>query len=78
MDTIAHMQAAADLIEDAVFTPEGQVKALSKDTRDDCFTLARTLVRICEKLMNTVEVDLLETVRIQDRAYYVLETLKSR
>lgn len=78
MDTIAQMQAAADLIEDAVFTPEGQVKALSKDTRDDCFTLARTLVRICEKLMNSVEVDLLETVRVQDRAYYVLETLKSR
>lgn len=78
MDTIEQMQAAADLIEDAVFTPEGQVRALSKDTRDDCFTLARTLVRICEKLMNSVEVDLLETVRVQDRAYYVLETLKSR
>lgn len=77
METITQMQAAVDLVEDAVFTPEGQLKELSKATRDDCVALAKTLVGICKKLMDTVEVDLLETIRILDRADYVLQTLKA-
>lgn len=78
MDTIAQMQAAADVIEDSVWTPDGKRRALSKATRDDCVALAKTLVAISNQLMDTVEVDLLETVRVLDRAYYVLETLKAR
>lgn len=77
METITQMQAAVDLIEDAVFSPDGQLKELSKTIRDDCVALAKTLVGICNKLMNTVEFDLLETVRVLDRADYVLRTLKA-
>lgn len=77
METIAQMQAAADLIEDAVFTPDGELKDLSKATRDDCVALVKTLVGICKKLMNTVEVDLLETCRVLDRTDYVLERLRA-
>lgn len=77
MDTIVQLQAAADVIEDAAFTPEGKLRAISAAERSRCADLARTVVTICDELMNTVEVDLMETCRVLDRAHYVLERLKA-